>query len=376
MQNNNRIRISILIYSLGGGGAERVVSVLLDKLSNKFDVLLVLMNETIKYDISKDVKIYYLEKSNIEENGILKLLKLPFLGWKYKNICKEYNIDVSLAFMNRPSYISVFAKLFGNYIKTIISERSTPSQIYCDNSLQSRISKFLIRNLYPYSDKIIANSNGNKQDLIKNFNIKQNKIVTIYNPIDIENIIKKAQEEVNNVDFNKFTFISVGRLDDGKNHKLLIEAFKKINLPNAQLIILGDGPLMNNLQNLINNYKITDDVKLLGFDNNPYKYMSKADCFIFGSNYEGFPNVIAEALVCKLPIISTNCKSGPNEILNNGEYGILTKVGDIMNMADAMKKIFIDTNMRNKFKKSSLERAREFSLNKIVEDFKLNLVGD
>jgi N-acetylgalactosamine-N,N'-diacetylbacillosaminyl-diphospho-undecaprenol 4-alpha-N-acetylgalactosaminyltransferase len=354
------LKLSILIYSLGNGGAERIVSILLKELSYKYEIELILMNDTIFYEIPKNVKIIFLEKSNPKEKGFSKLLKLPILGWKYKKLIK--NSDVSLSFMNRPNYINIFAKLFGSKIKTIISERAMPS-LQHKSILQGKINKLLIKILYKKADVVIANSKGNSFDLIKNFNIKS--VRTIYNPINIINCNK-----TNN---NKFIFVTIGRLDKGKNHKLLIEAFNELDI-NAELWIIGDGYLKDELQQIAN-----DNVKFLGTQKDVYQFLAKANCFVFSSNYEGFPNVLLEALNCKLPIISTDCKSGPREILAPDtdfktqtqnveivEYGILTKVGDIECMKKAMMLIYENEELRYNFEIKAKNRLEEFRVENII----------
>jgi len=343
-------KLSILIYSLAGGGAERVVSILLYELKEEYDITLVLMRDKIDYQIPSDTKIYFIENSNPHENGILKLLKLPYLGWRYKEFCQKNRIDVSLAFMNRPSYVSIFSKLFGNNIYTLISERTTPSMMYGKNNLLSKISKFLIRSLYPKADFIITNSEGNQLDLIERFSIDAKIIQTVYNPFNLEEIEKLSLVKVNNFKFKQFTFISVGRLDSGKNHKLLVNAFSKLDIDKAELIILGEGELREELEEQIEALGLEQSIFLLGFDNNPYKYFSKVDAFIFSSSYEGFPNVLVEAMACGLPIISTDCKSGPREILapksnfsfqlkesiELADYGILVPVNREKELLEAM----------------------------------------
>lgn len=362
-------KLSVLIYSMAGGGAERVVSILVNELYETYKIILVLMSNIIVYNLPKDIEIFYLENSKPSENGMWKFLKLPYLGWKYKNFCSENKIDISLAFMNRPSYISIFAKFFGNRIKTIISERSTPSQIYSGNSLQSKISRFLVAWLYPYADLIITNSLGNKDDLIVNFGINEEKLITIYNPFDIKKIQELSSVQVSFLDFSKFTFISVGRIVTGKNYKLLIESFRKTLLKDAQLIIIGEGELKGELEDIVQRYDLQEQIFFIGFDSNPYKYMIKSDCFVFSSNYEGFPNVLVEALACELPIISTNCKSGPDEILGDGKFGILTTVGSEKEMIEAMKKIYTNQKLREQLHNQALLRAKQFNKNKIIRQY-------
>ena len=352
------MKISILIYSLASGGAERVVSILLKELSQKYEIELVLMNDTIFYEVPKNVKVTFLENSNPNESGIKKLLKLPFLAYKYSKI----KSDISISFMNRPNYINVLSNLFKKS-KTVISERGTPSEYY-KYGLFGIVSKFLIKTLYKKADVVIANSKGNSFDLKHNFGISDVKV--IYNSIE--------KKDCENKENNKFIFITVGRIDEGKNHKLLIESFNELDL-DAELWIIGEGPLKKDLEKIAN-----QNVKFLGKQKDVYKFLSKADCFVFSSNYEGFPNVLLEAMSCNLPIISTDCKSGPREILAPRsdflnqtdsievcEYGILVQVGNKKYMKQAMKIIYENKELRYNFKQISNKRLDEFITNNIIK---------
>ncbi|NWF65846.1 MAG: glycosyltransferase [Campylobacterales bacterium] len=377
-------KVAILIYSLGSGGAERVVSILLNELKDVFDIHLVLMNDTIDYDIPKDTKIYYLERSIPEEKGILKLSKLFFLALKYANFCKKHNIKTTLSFMNRPNYINILSKFFGNRSKTVINERAMPSLQYGYNNVQSRINQRLIRWLYPLSDFILSNSIGNSLDLKENFGIDK-EIKTIYNPIDIQKTIYLSKLDVD-FDFSLFTFITVGRLDEGKNHKLLIDAFKNLQDINTQLVIIGDGLLRDFLSEYIIQENLQNRVFLVGQQKNPYAWLEKSNCFLFGSNHEGFPNVLLEALSCKLPIISTDCKSGPREILCLSddlnqtldkiefcEYGILVPIKNVEFMSEAMKIVLNDFSIRQTYIEKAQNGVKRFEKSSIVKEFELIL---
>ena len=369
-------KLSILIYSLASGGAERVVSTLLEELKKKFDITLVLMNDTIFYNIPEDVHVEYMEKSSNLESGIIKLIKLPFLAFKYKKLCRSKNIDISLSFMNRPNYINIFAKILGMKSKVIISERAMPS-LQHKSGIQGKINKFLISFLYKHADVITANSIGNTKDLENNFNCKN--VITISNPFDLENIKLLAKEEIDFRD-DKFTFVTVGRLDVGKNHKLMLEAIKNID---AKLYMIGDGELRDELEEYIIDNLLQEKVKLLGKQKNPYKYISKSDCFIFSSSHEGFPNVILEALSCSIPIISTDCQSGPREILSPSsditlqlendieisKYGLLTPVNDAKSLEKAMKLFMNDKNKLDDYKLKAFDRANDFNKNKIIKEW-------
>jgi len=360
------LKISLLIYSLASGGAERQVSILLKELSKKYKIYLVLMNDTIFYEIPKNVEVFYLEKSNPFESGIKKLLKIPFLAMKYKKFLKEKEIDVSLSFMNRPNYINVLAN------RGIVSERINPFEEYKTNSLKDKINRLLVKSLYKKAKKVIPNSKGTEIEL-NNRGIKNTEV--IYNMLELKKIGKLRNEEID-LQKEKFTFITIGRLEPQKNTILLIEAIKNID---AKLWIIGDGYLRNSLELKVKNEKLEEKVKFLGRQKNVYKFLDKVDCFVFSSNYEGFPNVLLEALACNLPIISTDCKSGPREILapnsdlnkqtkdiEIAEYGILTPVGDVEKMREAMKMIIENKNLRENYKKKAVNRAKDFSVEKII----------
>lgn len=361
---------------MASGGAERVVSILLNELKDKFNLTLVLMNDTILYKVPNDLKIIYLENSNPVENGMKKLFKIPFLGLKYKKICQENNIDISLSFMARANYINTISKTLGNKPKVIISERAMPSLQY-KYGLKGFINRFLIKQLYPKSDAIIANSLGNSLDLTNNFNI--NKVTTINNPLNIEQIEKLSNEDVK-LDNSEFKFITIGRLDSGKNHQLIIKSMQNIN---AKLYIIGDGILKKTIKNQIKELNLEKKVFLLGHQENPYKYLAKADCFIFSSNHEGFPNVLIEALACGLPIISTDCQSGPREILapttdiefqlkndiEESKYGILTPINDETNLRKAIHIMMNDNKLRDSYKQKAKRRTNCFNKDETIQQF-------
>lgn len=363
-------KIAILISSLDTGGAERVVSIVINELKkNNTEVLLVLMDNTIKYDLPENQKIVCLDNNDIKQKALFKFFKLPYLALKYKKICSVNDIKTSLSFMNRPNYINILAKLFGFKAKIIISERIVPSSEYSTNSIKDKISLGLIKYLYPKADLILPNSIGIKYDLIKNFKIDENLINVVNNPVDVNKLTTLAKEKTDYRD-EKFTFVTVGRLHPQKNHKLLIKVMQGLD---AKLYIIGDGILKKELSSMVVNLGLQDKVIFLGVKKNPFKYLSKADCFVFSSNYEGFPNVILEALSCGLPVISTDCKSGPREILapeltynepikdvQKVSHGILVKVDHENSMETAMHMMMEDSRLIENYKLKSYNRVRRY----------------
>ncbi len=371
-------KISILVNDLDSGGAERVISVLLDMLHSRYEITLFMMHNIIFYDIPKDIKIVIVGNSKLKDSGVIKLLKLPFIAWQYRKL----NIDssVSLSFLSRANYINIFAKLFGMGGRVIVSERSMPSLQYI-GSIQGYINRLLIRVLYNRADIVFANSKGNALDLRENFKIKDVRV--IYNLFNISRIINLSNRYTI-LDSSRFNFITIGRLDEGKNHKLLIDAIKDID---ANLYIIGDGELRDSLAEYIVELGLEKRVFMLGKEKNPYKYLSKADSFVFASNREGFPNVLVEALACRLPVISTDCKSGPREILapttditvqlnsdlEIAEYGILTPIKSIDKMREVMRVIIDNNKLREDYSKKAIDRAMDFDRSKIIDEF-INII--
>jgi N-acetylgalactosamine-N,N'-diacetylbacillosaminyl-diphospho-undecaprenol 4-alpha-N-acetylgalactosaminyltransferase len=371
--------LGVLIYSLAGGGAERFVSYMASYcLENNIEVHLILMNETIAYELPNNLNIHHIEKSSSTELGIIKAVKIPILALKYAKLIKKLKITHSLSFLTRPAFINVLAGKFNNNnIKVIVNERAFPSLQYNYKGFQSIFNKILIKALYKKSDLVISNANGNATDLIKNFGVPSEKVLVVHNPIDLKKINKiKPLSSFYNKD--KFNLITIGRLDYGKNHRLLIEAMGKLDNLDIILYIFGDGILKNELDNLISDLDLTERVIMMGFDSNPYQYLKAADLFVFGSNHEGFPNVILEAMACNLPVLSTNCQSGPCEIMKLRspkndimitDYGILVPISNVELMKQGILYFYNNRDFLDHCKTNVPNRVNDFAKEPILKKY-------
>ena len=373
------MRLGILIYSLSGGGAERVVSYLVSYcVSNNIDVHLILMNPTIKYNVPKSTKIHYIEKSDPSESGIKKALKIPVLAYKYAKLVKELKLTHSLSFLTRPSFINVIASKLTSYkFKVITNERAFPSLQYSYKGFQSSFNKTLIKSLYKKSDLVISNSYGNAGDLVDNFEVPSEKMKVIHNPIDLGKI-ENTESNLSFFDSEKFNIITLGRLDIGKNHEMLIRAIHQLQNPILRLYIFGVGDLNEHFEKLIEELGLKEQVFLMGFSPNPYQYLKSADLFIFGSNHEGFPNVLLEAMACDLPILSTNCQSGPSEIMELKtvkedimitDYGILVPIKNTDLMAKGISYFVENSNYAETCKTNSKSRIKDFEKDTILKKY-------
>ena len=352
---------------MGPGGAERVVSNLLPALCEKYEVHLVLMSEVVAYEIPSAVKIHFLERSDPYESGVKKLFRLAFalpsLALKYKKLCENMGVDAHFVLMNRPCYAALAAKILGLKGRMVISERSCPSVIY-KSGLSGLANRILVKALYPRADLILANAQGNAEDLVRNFGCDGEKTKVLYNAVDLA-AIKTLTDEPLEDKFKPF-FLNIGRLDSGKNQAMLIRIIANLNDERATLGILGKGPLQVELQNLIDELGVSSRVKLLGTDKNPFKFIKNAQCFVCASMFEGFSNVLLEALACERFIISTDHKSGARELLGDNEYGVLTPVDDEKAMETAMRRALEDENLRRDYEKKAYGRVVKFDKNAVA----------
>jgi len=355
-------KIALFIKSLNGGGAERVVLNLANEFyERKIPLILILRFKKGVYlkELNPDIKIVELGTNNpfLMINRIIKA-------------CKDNKITTLFPVMHSSNIIGLIANVFLR-IRIVIRESNTFDDFFNKKGLKKikmTILLCLMKLWYPQSEKIIANTKDTANDILKHINVPKEKVVVINNPLVNERITKLSKEPINDLKYSKITkprIISVGRLVYQKNYEFLIKCFKQVKktLPEASLIILGTGPLKNQLITLVKELDLDNEVHFLGFVNNPYKYLKNSDVFVLSSFFEGFGNVLVEALAVGLPIVSTDCPGGPREILDNGNYGTLVPLNNV----DAMTNAIIQTIRKKNDTKSLVERANSYSINKIAD---------
>ncbi|MEO0224935.1 MAG: glycosyltransferase, partial [candidate division WOR-3 bacterium] len=367
---NRKKKIIFVIPNLGKGGAERACANILKNLSrDKFDIVSVFYDNNHIYEIPDDIKIYNLDLSGTP-NFFKKIYRNVVRIMKISQIIKNEDSDVVFSFLNRVNLSTITSKILSrSKAKIVICEQNTSS--VQQKGLLGFITKLFMRIIYKKADIIVAVSGGVKNDLMKNFGIKENKIAVIYNPIDIDEIQKLSKEEITECEWFKEDIpiiINVASLTEKKGHKYLLHAFKIVREKvNCRLVILGEGPKEKELKELAKNLGISNDVKFLGFQKNPFKFMSRSTVFVLSSVYEGFGNVLIEAMACGVPVVSTNCPSGPNEIIKDRINGFLVPVRNIEKLAEAILFLINDSIKSEEFVKNSIEIIKKFSVDKIVQ---------
>ena len=231
------------------------------------------------------------------------------------------------------------SKLFRFSSKIVIRETNTISvQSHHTQSQIERLSLWAAKKLYPLAHKVIAPSEGVANDLILHIPKISDKVKTIPNPIDIEDIIEKSQHPLpNDTNITSPFILAVGRLVPQKGHADLIKAWAPLHQKqNIELVILGNGPERQKLIALATELGVVDGLHLPGFDLNPFRYMIHCSVFILSSYHEGLPNTLLQAMACGCKIVATDCPSGPREILQDGKFGKLVKIGDITAIREAI----------------------------------------
>lgn len=373
---DNKRKIALFVSAIGYGGAEKVVSLLLDELTKYFDVTLILLYDEIKLPLNENAKIIILSKpgNTFKTNVFARIIDNIKFIFKYQKALKDNNIDVAVSFLVRQNIINGIAKMYNKNLKTIISERCFPSIMYSDQKTTSILTKLLIPYFYNKNNKLFSNSIYINNDLITNYNIKIDTSV-IYNPILTKNR-KPRLKPYKNLE-NVFNLVTVGRLIPVKNQKSIIESISLLP-SNFVLDIYGDGDLYDELRLQSKELKIQDRIHFNGNVNGVKSYIVEKHCFVLSSLTEGFPNVVLEAMSVGLPVICTNCMSGPLELLNDNEkvnilpgsfvkakYGLLVNVDDAIGLSQAMRYMQNNIEEREMYSRLSFERAKMYDVSNI-----------
>lgn len=370
---NFKIKITFFLPNLEGGGAERSVVRLLRCL-NKENLQVTLLLGKIKgpliEDIPKEVLVKELNVSHIKY-AFFKLIKY----------FRQERPNIFVSFLSHVNVISGLAKIFSRTkTKLIISERTTFSHTpEITKDTKNRLLAFfflkpLVKFTYPLTDAIVCVSKGVAEDISRFLpSSKINKVRVIYNPIVSDELYNLADQPVEYFWFSNQKIpiiLAVGRLTKAKDYPTLLRAFALIcKQKKAHLVILGEGEERKNLENLVHKLNLSESVALLGFQKNPYKFMKRVSVFVLSSKREGFPNVLVEAMTCGVPVVSTNCQSGPNEIIKDGENGILVPIGDEKALAKAILKVLNSHSLRQKFSAEGKKRAQDFTVEKSVKEY-------
>lgn len=377
MTPNQKKNITILAISLASGGAEKVISLLLKELRHDYNVTLVLFHKVLHFPVPEGVEIFAMSENLPNRPFYKKTFDSILFIIKYYRFVKKNNVEISISFLAFPNLINGIVATFIKNVKTIISERGFPS-----DNVTSRLSLYISKLFYPIfynkCDKLFSNSVYINNDLKDNFGVKI-PMEVIYNPIELP--IKTIKPEQLNIETKKLKLITAGTINKRKNQIMIIRAISESNLE-YNFSILGDGDLREYLKQEIIQRKLDDQIALKGKVKNVNEFLLNNQCFVLSSFTEGFPNALIEAMAIGLPCVSTNCLSGPLELLNEnnpiqindgdfyiGKYGLLVNNDDHIGLSKALDFYHNNPTERERFSSLGMKRAKAYELKTIYNQF-------
>lgn len=404
---------AILIPTISKGGAEKVAYNLWK--AGLFDYIIVFDGRINAYGIPEKFiinlelpsSVFFLRKVVIMFRRLAKLY----------NIKKKYRFDLILSLLEPANLCNILTSddekiilSFRNYYKKDF-DYNLSLGVNIQRTIAIILYKLALKYIYNHADLLVTVSNCAKIDLVESFGLDKNKLVVMYNPVYINEIEKQKLEDVEELNQNiygKF-IITVGRLTKQKGQWYLLRIFREIKkeFPELKLVILGDGELKEYLTSIskklgfktyvwdIDQTSDEFDVYFLGFQSNPFKFIARAKLYVFPSLWEGFPNALLEAMACGMPVVSSDCRSGPREILapntdctyetkvpEFAEYGILMPVFDVKfkdaeDPLDEIEKKWVETlikilkneDLLKKYSLKAQNRSKEFNIEKISEQW-------
>jgi glycosyltransferase involved in cell wall biosynthesis len=390
-------RIAVLLPSLEGGGAERSMLTLVKAfLSQGRTVDLVLCQAKGAYisDIPEGATVIELGPisglrgrwltAKGKPGDFFALLRPVLLAKKnapevarilsLQHYLENNRPDVVLSALTYANLATIWAKqMSASGVPVIVSERNA-LWTHCTSPSNARKWRWryapeLVRRTYPHADAIVTVSSHAAGELINKIGLNPHNITTIHNPVVDDALRTQAQEALEHPWFAPDAppvILAAGRLTEQKDFSTLMRAFAIVRADReARMIILGEGRLQRNLEDLANELGIQADVDMPGFVQNPFQYMARASVFVLSSKYEGLPGVLIQAMACGCPLVSTDCPGGSREVLGEGKYGPLVEVGD----ADRMAKAILAQLDNPTDKDVLLGRAEDFSVDRAVDSY-------
>jgi len=365
-----RRRVLFLIPSLGGGGAERVIVTLLRYLDqSQFQLALAVVDSreaAYRADVPPDVELIDLQCTRVR----YALFKIMRLIWRSRP-------DVVLATLGHLNLaLAMLRPLLPNGVRYIGRETCIVSE-NLRRYTRPRLWGWAYRRFYPRFDVVVCQSVYMRDDLIGHFAFSPSKTVVIHNPVDIERIRRLAAEVISADDEPSALHsdtgphvVGAGRLSHEKGFDLLVEALALCDDRGPRLTLLGEGPLRAALEELARQRGVADRVRFAGFQKNPYPFFVQADAFVLSSRYEGFPNVVLEALACGTSVIATPAPGGVAEIAEIAGGVLLASAVDAESLSVAIIRFFAEKTRARRITLTA------FHVDKIVEQYQSLLIGE
>jgi Glycosyltransferase len=367
-------RLLLIVPNLRLGGQQRVAINTAVILESQYNITLAVFTmDGVAYDITCQA----IDLRIPAESGYLRKIYNVFRRTKaLKQLKRDLKIDVAISLGNTANLPNVLSKVSDKIILSVHGYASLTG---------SYISKTIDRLVYRSADTVVCVAEKMAKDLVALYDVPEYKVVTLYNPYDFARITDQAQAPIS-LEIRHPAIAAMGRLEKVKGYRHLMRAFDLVQqeIPEATLVFIGEGKEREELERMAVDLGLAPQVAFVGFQSNPYSYLAKCDLLALSSINEGFPNAMVEAMACALPVVASDCKSGPREIVNEvyhdkvaseveyADYGILippfaTDDSDEPELdrlfANAILRLLKDNKMFKRYKERSQERARVFSFN-------------
>ncbi len=357
-----------IIPNLGGGGAERTflnICTYLDRGS--FEPVLVMGEKKGPYcsQIPSDILTISMDE-----------LHMRRCMAKLASTIRIIKPDILCSTLTHMNIVSIAAHSMSRSSSRIVVREAS---VYNEASTQMskgrrKLLDYMVRRSYARADAIVFLTEGASWDFVETFtSIDVSKRKVIHNPVDIEYISELKEEPIytNWWPSSKRKIVAVGRLTAAKGYSYLLEAMLTVSqvLPDTCLIVMGSGEEEENLRAYSKQLGVDESVIFAGFQDNPFRYIAKSDLFVLSSLWEGFANVIVEAMACGVPVVATSCPYGPREIVQHGINGILVPPGDSEALASSIIRVLTDPKLANRLGDNAVERAKDFDVMTIVGEY-------
>lgn len=383
-------KVLFVISTLDTGGAQRAVSNITSHFSEEYEIDILLNDsKSVSYPYRGTILDLGFEPKE-DKTGLVYQLRVLFRRVRRLRKLKRTREYVACySFLDSANFANI---LSGNkYCKVIASVRSNLSNTAKTMPKYKYIVNPMVKALYNKADYVVAVSEGSTRDLNRTFGISQDRLVTIYNGYDCDEITKKATAEIlpdeqlwfESGSDESYIIATMGRLGKEKGQNLLVKAVAQLNKKypdkNIILLLVGDGAERENLLKLAKDCNVDDKVFVTGFQDNPFRLLARCDAFVLPSLFEGFPNALAEAMVCGIPVVGSDCESGMREILAPGtdidyhtqvteyaECGVLVKTGSEEGIVEAISKFIEEPEVAAEYANKARTRVGEFSIDSVV----------
>lgn len=361
-KSKNKRKIAFLIPNMCGGGAERVVATLSNAFADAgYDIRVITITDGECF-YPLDSRVTY-KAANLKVNRKNRLTKffsqtsISLKGLKFidKQI-QEFNPDVVVVFLIKTSFMMYLLKLLGCKVKVIFSERSDPFA-------RGKVMQFLLKTIYKKAEYFVCQ--GKKVADFYSY-IPKDRLVIIPNPINIQAIPKELPI------YRRKAIVTVGHLDANKNHELLINSFADIkkSFPEYVLEIYGEGAMRKTLQSQIDKLGLSECITLMGARKDVLERIAETELFVLPTRYEGFPNVLIEAMAVGLPVISTDFRTGIARDLIGPNNGLIVPMDDRWELSSAMKELLLDSEKRRIMSENNRQITEMLSISKVAEEWK------